>query len=73
MTTPYHAGSHTSVALVTAGAEVTIVDDLSNSFEEVLKRLQLVLKDEFSKITFHKVRTRTDPFAEFDTHGCQDG
>jgi UDP-glucose 4-epimerase len=51
------AGSHTSVVLVEAGAKVTIVDDLSNSFLEVLERLKMVLKDKFSNISFEQVRT----------------
>lgn len=49
------AGSHTSIALVEAGARVTIVDDLSNSFLEVLERMKTVLKDQYSRIRFHQV------------------
>ena len=49
------AGSHTSVCLVQAGARVTIVDDLSNSFVEVLKRLEKLLGPLFSRITFKEV------------------
>lgn len=50
------AGSHTSVCLVQAGARVTIVDDLSNSFIEVLNRLEKLLGPLFSRITFKQVR-----------------
>lgn len=41
--------------LVVAGADITIVDDLSNSFEEVLQRMKKVLGDDFSRVTFKKV------------------
>jgi hypothetical protein len=51
------AGSHTSVVLVEAGAKVTILDDLSNSFLEVLERLKMVLKEKFSNIRFEHVGT----------------
>lgn len=51
----HHSGSHTSVCLVQAGARVTIVDDLSNSFMEVLSRLEKLLGPLFSNITFKKV------------------
>ena len=50
------AGSHTAVALITAGARVTIVDDVSNAFEEVLNRMKTVLGEDFSKIAFKKAR-----------------
>lgn len=50
-----NAGSQTSVCLVEAGARVTIVDDLSNSFLEVLNRLEKLLGPLFSRITFKQV------------------
>lgn len=49
-------GSHTCYALVKAGADVTILDDLSNSFAEVLNRLSVLLGEEYRKITFKQVR-----------------
>eukprot|EP00892_Ulva_mutabilis_P001884 jgi/Ulvmu1/11697/UM008_0108.1 len=48
-------GSHTCVCLVEAGAEVTLVDNLSNSFKEVLNRLTLLLGESYSRITFREV------------------
>jgi UDP-glucose 4-epimerase len=56
VTFSHHAGSHTSVCLVQAGARVTIVDDLSNSFIEVLNRLEKLLGPLYSRITFKEVR-----------------
>jgi hypothetical protein len=49
------AGSHTAVALVNVAAAVTIVDDVSNSFLEVLERMKKVLGDDYAKVTFAKV------------------
>lgn len=50
------AGSHTALTLVEAGAKVTIVDNLSNSYTEVLVRMKKLLGDKFSAITFVQVR-----------------
>lgn len=41
--------------MVEAGAEVTIVDDLSNSFREVLNRLKILLAEAYDRITFREV------------------
>jgi len=41
---------------VNAGARVTIVDDLSNSYLEVLVRMERVLGDKFSRVKFQQVR-----------------
>lgn len=48
-------GSHTAVVLVEAGARVTVVDNLSNSFDEVLRRMAKVLGDKFAKVKFEQV------------------
>ncbi|MBO4287858.1 MAG: UDP-glucose 4-epimerase GalE [Kiritimatiellae bacterium] len=45
-------GSHTCVELQEAGYEVVVVDNLSNSCEESLKRVQEITG---KKLTFHKV------------------
>jgi hypothetical protein len=50
------AGSHTCYALVKAGANVTILDDLSNSFEEVLVRLSILLGEDKSRLRFQQVQ-----------------
>ncbi len=47
-----YIGSHTCVALLEAGYEVTVVDNLSNSKEEALKRVQELSA---KSLTFHKV------------------
>jgi hypothetical protein len=49
------AGSHTVVCLIEAGARVTIIDDLSNSFLEVLNRLKLLFGDKMSRAKFVQV------------------
>lgn len=43
------------MCLVEAGADVTLVDNLSNSFREVLNRLKLLLGEAYSRITFKEV------------------
>ena len=47
-----YIGSHTCVELLNAGYEITVVDNLSNSKEESLKRVQEITG---KKLTFHKV------------------
>ncbi|MBO5142680.1 MAG: UDP-glucose 4-epimerase GalE [Clostridia bacterium] len=47
-----YIGSHTAVELIDAGHEVVIVDDLSNSNENVLERLEKITG---KKIDFYKV------------------
>ncbi|MFQ5579868.1 MAG: UDP-glucose 4-epimerase GalE [Nitrospiria bacterium] len=47
-----YIGSHTCVALLNAGHEVVVVDNLSNSKEESLKRVQTLTG---KKLLFHKV------------------
>jgi UDP-glucose 4-epimerase len=47
-----YIGSHTCVELLEAGYEVTVIDNLSNSKEEVLNRVQELTR---KSITFHKV------------------
>ncbi len=47
-----YIGSHTCLELLEAGYQVTVVDNLVNSKEESLRRVQLLTKKE---LTFHKV------------------
>jgi UDP-glucose 4-epimerase len=47
-----YIGSHTCVELLNAGYEVIVVDNLSNSKEESIKRVQKITG---KKLTFHKV------------------
>ena len=44
-------GSHTAVELISAGYDVIIVDDFSNSSQEVLNRLKVIIGQE---IPFYK-------------------
>lgn len=44
-------GSHTAVELISAGYDVVIVDDFSNSSQEVLNRLKVITGQ---KIPFYK-------------------
>jgi len=44
-------GSHTAVELISAGYDVVIVDDFSNSSQEVLNRLKIITGQ---KIPFYK-------------------
>ena len=46
------------MVLVEAGARVTIVDDLSNSFREVLSRMRQILGPAFERITYEEVRIK---------------
>ena len=47
-----YIGSHTCVELLNAGHEVVVVDNLHNSKEESLKRVQEITG---KSLTFHKV------------------
>jgi hypothetical protein len=47
---------------VKAGADVTILDDLSNSFEEVLVRLSILLGDDKSRLRFQQVQLSSCAF-----------
>ena len=51
-----YIGSHTCVELLHAGHEVVVVDNLSNSKEESLRRVQQIKKASFS---FYKVDLQT--------------
>lgn len=62
------AGSHTCVCLIEAGAEVTLIDNLSNSFKEVLNRLKILLGDAFARITFREVSPVSDTQVLCDGH-----
>ncbi|MBR3317222.1 MAG: UDP-glucose 4-epimerase GalE [Atopobiaceae bacterium] len=64
-------GSHTVVVLLQQGVEVVIVDDLSNSSEKVLDRIdQIVGADAAEKLTFYQadVNDREALDAVFDAH-----
>jgi UDP-glucose 4-epimerase len=54
-------GSHTCVELLQQGHEITVVDNLSNSKEESLKRVQQITE---SPLTFHKVDLLDRPALE---------
>ncbi|MFC1878962.1 UDP-glucose 4-epimerase GalE [Chloroflexota bacterium] len=56
-----YIGSHTCVALLQSGYQVTVVDNLSNSKEESLKRVQELSS---KKLTFHKVNLLDQPAIE---------
>jgi len=47
-----YIGSHTCIALIEAGYEVVVVDNLSNSSEESIKRIQALTK---KKIIFYQI------------------
>ena len=50
-----YIGSHTCLELLQAGHEVIVVDNLSNSKEESLRRVQALTK---RPLTFHQVDLR---------------
>jgi UDP-glucose 4-epimerase len=62
-----YIGSHTCVELLNAGHEVVVVDNLYNSKEESLRRVQEITG---KKLTFHKVDLLDRPALEavFDQH-----
>ena len=47
-----YIGTHTCVELISAGMEVVVVDDLSNSKEEAVRRVERITG---KKIEFHRV------------------
>ena len=50
-----YIGSHTCVELLAAGHEVVVIDDLSNSHEEVLRRIETITG---KKVPFHRGRVQ---------------
>ena len=62
-----YIGSHTTIELLNAGHEVIVVDDLSNSCEESLKRVEKITR---RKLNFHKMNVLDrDALSEtFDTY-----
>ncbi len=56
------AGSHTSLVLLEAGAKVTILDNLSNSFLRVLDHLKKLAGDKAVHVKFVQVRVGHLPF-----------
>lgn len=60
-----YIGSHTSLLLLEAGYKVTIIDNLSNTFERALDHLKRLAGPERSKhVAFHKVDMRDKPAME---------
>lgn len=56
-----YIGSHTSVELLNEGYEVVIVDNLSNSKEEVINKIELITK---KKVLFYKGDLRDESLLE---------
>ena len=53
-----YIGTHTAVALLDAGHDVVIVDDLSNSSEEAVRRTRSLVPSAAGVLTFHRVDLR---------------
>ena len=53
-----YIGTHTAVALLEAGHDVVIVDDLSNSSEEAVRRARSLVPSAAGVLTFHRVDLR---------------
>ena len=62
-----YIGSHTCIELINAGYEVVVIDNLSNSSLESLKRLESLVGN---KIPFYNVdiRNKVDLEGIFDEH-----
>ena len=56
-----YIGSHTCVEMLNAGYEITVIDNLSNSREESLRRVQELTG---KSVTFHKVDLLDRPALE---------
>ncbi|MBR0184978.1 MAG: UDP-glucose 4-epimerase GalE [Synergistaceae bacterium] len=60
-----YIGSHTTVELIQAGHSVVVVDNLSNSSEDVIKRVERITGTE---IPFYKLDLRDDLSTVFNGH-----
>ena len=63
-----YIGSHTIIELIKAGHSVVVVDNLSNSSEEAIRRVEIITK---THIPFYKVdiRDKEELSAVLDEHG----
>lgn len=50
-----YIGTHTIVCLLESGYDVTVIDNLINSNEESIRRVQRITQCDPSRLTFHKV------------------